>query len=419
MSLSSVVYFEKTALDYGVPQEVIDKMKPRGWTTMGAFAFSCSVNPNGASAGDAFLKEVVEPLLGEGAGTSPVLPSLRRLFFEAWMVHTSDLKYRIEKRDDDPPRMLPDIEKADRKSKLKERLGEGLKMEAEADPADSLIDLAVEIYETRTVKRIPWEKCICQEAEAEGIKVIPELQCDKNGVLKVGQGTVLPDADTSDTTLLMDVLVRRGLALDIGQVVSWEAHSVMVADIRAAIRRKPLPGFRPVTFEQVADFDKEVWRRVAEEAKGEFRYVPGSPPPLDAILRKVIVEHRVAMLLVGRPGERPLRSMDSSEEVRTLKRKVESLEQQVRSGGASSRTGTYNESKMPPPKKKKESAAMRKAARGLDGMAKTHLGKPLCFGYNLGTCSDAKPGGACKKGLHICGGCKEANCAWHRCRSWQ
>ena len=29
-------------------------------------------------------------------------------------------------------------------------------------------------------------------------------------------------------------------------------------------------------------------------------------------------------------------------------------------------------------------------------------GVPICFGFNLGTCDKAPPGGKCQKGRHIC-----------------
>ena len=48
MSLKSQKFFSTQTLSYGVSAASLDRMKDRGWTTMGAFAFSTS-SPPGAS----------------------------------------------------------------------------------------------------------------------------------------------------------------------------------------------------------------------------------------------------------------------------------------------------------------------------------------------------------------------------------
>ena len=39
-------------------------------------------------------------------------------------------------------------------------------------------------------------------------------------------------------------------------------------------------------------------------------------------------------------------------------------------------------------------------------------GANLCYGFNLKACRDAQPGKACKKGLHVCGGCFKSDHAF-------
>ena len=38
----------------------------------------------------------------------------------------------------------------------------------------------------------------------------------------------------------------------------------------------------------------------------------------------------------------------------------------------------------------------------IGGVSHTDNNAPLCFGFNLGNCTDAQPGGRCNRGLHLC-----------------
>ena len=174
MSLNSKILFSTKALVYGVKQETLDAIIAQGWSSMGAFAFSCSCTPASqeAGAGNAFINEVVKKILGsdEASWNQGELAALRRLYFEAWLTTSQDMKHRLERRDDDPPRKLPDVERQERKANLASKWGAGLKMEHDNEPSDALIDLAVEICESGVVRRLVWELCTSRTAEVENEK---------------------------------------------------------------------------------------------------------------------------------------------------------------------------------------------------------------------------------------------------------
>jgi len=187
----------------------LEKMKTKGWASLGSVAFACSAAPNSDGGSGAFEKEVATPLLG-AEGERAELPALRRLHFEAWMTASADLKHKLERRDDDPPRRLPAVEREERKAELGKLLGEGLRLAGEYEPADSLIDMAVEISENELVKRIPWEKCVAKQSELEGHRTVQSLREDKEGFIQLSTTAVNPVADTSSLLKLADALVRRG-----------------------------------------------------------------------------------------------------------------------------------------------------------------------------------------------------------------
>ena len=167
------IHFEKKAASYGLSADSLDRMKARGWTTLGAFAFATSSPPGLTGGEDVFWTQVGLNILKDPQ--SMELPGLRRLHYEAWITTSADMKYRLEKRDDDPPRKLPAIEREDRKERLQKNLGFGLKLSGENEPSHALVDLAVEMVETDALKRVPFEKCTSRDQELRGEKVDKRL----------------------------------------------------------------------------------------------------------------------------------------------------------------------------------------------------------------------------------------------------
>ena len=425
MALESKVVFERRVQEVGISSETFEKMKTRGWTTLGAFSFCCPVSGNGANS-EAFEKTAVE-LVGEDV-TPPALPrtgdlpGLRRLFFEAWITSSAELKYRLERRDGDAPRRLPDAEKAQRKGALKALLGAGLKLQNELDPSDNLVDIAVAVYETEQVKRIPWEHCTSKLDEVECDRTVSALKVDKDGMVRMG--TSEPDicADASTILKLGDALVRRGAALHIAGVISWETHQALAGEILAALKAEPPPGMSKISLSVAKAYDQEVWRRTAELAEGRVKAMPLGSPPLDAIMAKVMVEPRVAMLLLPRftgGGGGSSSSGPDTARIQKLEAQLADLKRQrpQESGGGSNRGsgkgggGGNKKHKSPANQKGGKDRGKGKGCRipGLEGMETRHNGRPICFGFNLGQC---KAGGDCNKGQHVCGGCFNASCAW-------
>ena len=106
------------------------------------------------------------------------------------------------------------------KGALRAILGDGIKLSNELEPADALIDLALDIHEAEQVKRIDWESCTSKNDETDSEKKCKDLRVDKDGVLRVGQSVSEVVADASTILKLGDALTRRGAALHIAKVLS-------------------------------------------------------------------------------------------------------------------------------------------------------------------------------------------------------
>ena len=115
----------------------------------------------------------------------------------------------------------------------------------------------------------------------------------------------------------------------------------------------------------------------------------------------------------GQTGETP----SGNQQVDNLKRQVENLKRQLTNKGG-------NSAPPPPQAPGARAAAPTKKARNrgnrvpgdLDGMARNDpQSRPICFGYNLGSCSQQCKDGKCPKGLHVCGGCFSPGCQYVTC----
>ena len=92
---------------------------------------------------------------------------------------------------------------------------------------------------------------------------------------------------------------------------------------------------------QVRAFDQEVWRRVAELAEGRVKTLGDSSRPLDDIVPRALVEPRVAMLLLPRPGGRSTASSDpEGGRVQRLEAQLADLKQQLSHGGGGNSKGS-------------------------------------------------------------------------------
>ena len=345
------------------------------------------------------------------------LPGLRRLHYEAWITTSADMKYRLEKRDDDLPRKLPAIEREDRKQRLQKNLGFGLKLAGENEPSHALVDLAVEMVETDALKRIPFEKCTSRDQELRGEKVDKRLQSDRDGFLRLTTTLQTASADTSSLLKLQNCLGRRGAAFDIAGLLSFEAHAELVQEFMAAAQSEPVAGFATPSVEQLVEWDVQVWRRVSQLAGASFREHPDGNRPLDGILRRVLAEPRTALLLLPRAIRGNVgRSQADGEagRIRTLENQLRNLKRQR----SEEDRGNDGDGKRRLVRKAvpNETSVIKNGE--LAGMPYFWEGKNLCFGFNSSKgCKERniKRGAKCARGFHICGACGSAGCKFVAC----
>ena len=113
----------------------------------------------------------------------------------------TEMRRRLERNDDDAPRQLPTAEREARREVLQRPLT-GLDMTGELDPAPSRFS---QQSSRRASKSLGWAP-------------------DSSGVVKETAQTVAPTVTITTTHHLSNALIRRGLAMDMGGVMTFEVH---------------------------------------------------------------------------------------------------------------------------------------------------------------------------------------------------
>jgi len=429
MAVESTAVFKERVGQLGL-DGVWGKFEEAGLTSYGMFAYSSAYTPG--SADDAcFVKDVVVKLLGSSEHV--LKAALRRLYFESYTVATAELRRRHERTEDEAPRKIPASEKEDRRARLADRLKPGLVMEAELDPSYHLIDLACQMHDDNCLLYIPWEACGKRSQDHSGGKKDRQWKPDASGIVRervVEQGV---DADLGTDLLLQYALQRRGLAMEIADLMDYETHQLWVTFLLSSYMSIPPANYAKLTLEQICKADQEIFKMLQQTCRAGIRRTVAGSRPLEAALKEAMSSHRVAILLSCLPRaagaergrdtqrkqkrdrtgssstergagqsraarKRRAKTNKLAEENQRLKKEMENLRRQ----GAERNTNNEgnNRDKGKGKGKKGKDIAMPRALLGKSAF--TADGEPICFAWNLPQgCKEAKAGERCNRGWHV------------------
>ena len=104
-------------------------------------------------------------------------------------------------------------------------------------------------------------------------------------------------ADTGSDLKLANDLTRRGIALELAQLMSYNVHDNMIRMFLREYSRPPIPGYAKISLIQIKNADEEVFVRLAASTPLGLNLGADGSYPLDSLLPTVLKEHRVATLL--------------------------------------------------------------------------------------------------------------------------
>jgi hypothetical protein len=413
MAIESSAVFKSRATAMGLVQADIDALEAKGWSSFSTFAFASSYIP-GQGDDSAFKRDVVAAILG--TDTHVRASVLRRLYFEAYTLTAADLRSRVERTGEDPPRKMPGPERTSRIKDLKARFS-GLSFSDRYEPAHHLIDSFAQMVEEGSLKFICWSHYASRADELKGTKLIKRWSPDANGNLKEVVSSEHSTTVISGDLLLMQAFHRRGAAMDIAKLLDFGTHDELVKMYFRELQRDQPPGYSCITHDQILRADKEIFRILEEKTPDGLSIDMSGRKPLTALLKSVSESGEIRLLLLPLPARTKLPvaakvNPDTGLPVApTLsKRAAKKVRQVALKEKAAKATATT--ASIAKGKGKGKGSGVR-LPKGLEGTSSTPAGEAICFGFNLQTCSET--GASCSRGLHVCTKCYKGH-AFRICR---
>ncbi len=317
---------------------------------------------------------------------------------------------------------MPLAERETRRQALAARL-HGIDMTGVNEPSNALVDRVAAMYEANVLRYIPWETCTSKSQEVQADpkdKSVIEFATDNQGFLKKSVSTVPGMTEVHDALLLRYALTRRGLACELGGIMSYETHEVLVKCLFKAYHRPPPDeGYRPVTLNQMRRADQAVFLELADQTRMGIRIKPDGKRPIDELMVSCTKTFEIVALLTNQPAkgpggprkrdDSPPRDQDTSNKRQRPGRsarlqatiaKLQADLREAKSANTQSATKGGYRSDNPKGKGRGSGPVMPK---GLIGKARTtEDGRPICFNFNLDGCPNAQRGDRCPRGYHVC-----------------
>ena len=182
--------------------------------------------------------------------------------------------------------------------------------------------------------------------------------------------------------------------MDMAGLLSFAVHEDLVEWLFREFRREVGEDEVPVSWNQLARVDSEIFAYMIEANVGGIQETGGDDFPLDKILKKTMEEPRIKSILVPR-----MKTADQGGQKRSFEQMQNNHPNGSFRGKDASKgkgKGKFNRGKG---KDRKSGGVM--LPRELIGMEPRPNGVSPCFAYNLpGGCSTKGP--KCNKGEHVC-----------------
>ena len=388
-----------------------DEMSRRGWTTMSTFAFASSWSP-GSGDDQAFINQVARPLLG--AADHADLPKLRKLYHEAYTIVAAELRSRLEgtqEADGSKTRKLPPVERKTRWAQLKAAYAH-LQLSDQLEPAHHVVDKFHSMRVDGELRYLAPHEVPTRDQELHNVKTEELIKKDASGHLRAHDETKLPEADTRTDLRLRQAYTRRGLALEVADVMSFTAHEKLIDKMFQEYQREPPMGYVGVTLSQVAAADRKAWKLMSEDLQGDLGRDGTGRRLADTAVDRVVGNPAFLTILLPLPGTKGSAAKDEPAQAsevtgtgvgkRKLMKENQKLKERLREAETKkTKASSSNQEAEKTVAPKKMPIKMPKELWGLSPMKH---GERLCYGFQLGNCKNGKDG-KCGKGLHTCMKC--------------
>ena len=402
----SEVTFRAKALQHGIPEPSLQAWSRAGIRTYSQLLFRVASAPNNVDS--AKLKDLLDNM--EPQATDQVTSAVHRLLFEAGTFIVAELRSTLEGPTGEPSRRLSTQERSSRLQALQTKLG-SFKISGQYEPSHQLVDAFSAMLADQSIRHVPLNRCSTREQEIANVKRDEHLLKLENSALRLASKPQPLKVDLSTELRLAQALSRRGLAIEMAGMGTFEVHEAYARSLLEHLHRQPPVRFEAPGIDAVLRADRELWIRVAEEVGSDF-VGPGKSTVVDDAIRKWQHSMQVAFFLVPVPKpEKPDRLQppkrtweqstapsytDKGAKGKHKGKFMTQAWQTGKTGKGKSKTG-----------KDKQQTAVPAALKGLDP---NFQGQPICFNHSLPHgCQEqtweTEHGLSCRRGLHICMKC--------------
>lgn len=380
-------------------ERMIGEFSRRGWGKMSTFAFASSWTP-GVGDDTSFKNKVLTPLLGSEDHADA--PKVRKLYFESYTMVAADLKSKLDVGTEDAAKVkkLPIAERKSRWETVKANYP-SLNFQVESmEPAYGIVDKCHAMKVDGEVRYLAPHEIPTRDQELQSVKTEESIKKDASGHLRAHDESKLPEANTKTDLLMRQAYTRRGIALEMADVVTFTKHEKLIDKLFAEHQREPPPGYSHVSLRQVADADRRLWKIMAEGCNGDLGRTAGGDRVGDVLLEAAMQDPAFMTMLLPLPGYKAASSSYEVEEAPTGagKRKLQKENQKLKE-----RLRALEHA--PGPKLKNPKKAPVKMPKALWGLEPMKEGERICFGFNMDGCSHQASNGKCDRGLHVCMRC--------------
>ncbi|CAE7269755.1 unnamed protein product [Symbiodinium sp. CCMP2592] len=269
-SLSDKAAFQERCLRIGMTPELYGKLKDKGYDTFGKIAFAAASSPQALTdeAIDVWLATVVDP-----RPSAFQVSVIRRLLFESQSLNMLTCGPVW-------------------KARLK-----GVVFTVSNQPSHASIDQVTDMLENNSLRYLPMNRWTSRSQELSLAKKDSSIQIDAEGNLKLGTKVPDPVCDTNGAYALRQAFFRRSLALDLGNLCTFEVMEEWVNTIFELTQRQVPTGYTKVSLSQIVAADKELFIRAANNLEGKLQKPVGATKPLDAELKRLSVSHDITQFL--------------------------------------------------------------------------------------------------------------------------
>ena len=394
----SEVTFAERCKRYGLSQEHVDDLKQKGVATYGQLLFRVASGPN--QVDDNKLSDLLSacrPNLTDSGKSA-----IKRLVFEAGTFVVAELKDAISSPGVEGVKRLTPQERDSRFNAVQQKLG-SFALTGPYEPAHSLVDSCSGMVAAQCITRIPPSRCASREQEVATGKREEHLLRLESTALKLASKPQPLKVDVSSELRISQALTRRGVALEMSGVCSFQEHEAYSRSLLAHAHRYPPPGYQAPSIDQLLRADRELWVRISETVGHQFGGTLGTTPVDEAIKSlkdsPQVLFHLHPMPLPPKPDKLlPLKRAWYATQEGKGKGKQEKGKGKGKGklkGKGKGSGGQKVQTNVPAP---------------LKGLGPNFQGEPICFDHSLPHgCQletwDTALGPSCRKGLHLCMKC--------------